>query len=203
MLPGWFTVAYQPERQAKWDEIRKSLMDRSDPSTQASALEQLVLLSYTESIPPHLLMPVIQYTATTHDHRVIKLLLMFLENCETRDAMGQLRPEFILIGDALRNFLLHPNEYVRGAVLRFLYKVNDPELLRQVLTPILLNLKYNDEYVKRHASVLVGRLARDVPGFAADVADSISKPFPLRRISEFLLRCSTPRTRRTPRTLRI
>jgi coatomer subunit beta len=91
--------------------------------------------------------------------------------------MGHLRPEFILIGDALRNFLLHPNEFVRGAVLRFLHKVSDAELLRQLLAPILANLKYNDEYVKRHAAVLVGRLARDVPGFAADVAEHAVEAF--------------------------
>jgi coatomer subunit beta len=177
MLRGWFTLAYQPERQAKWDEIRKFLMERSNPSVQVGALEQLVLLSYTETIPPHLLMPVIQYTATTHNHRVIKLLLMFLENCDTRDAMGQMRPEFILIGDALRNFLLHPNEYVRGAVLRFLYKVNDLELLHLVMAPILANLEYKDEYVRRHAAILVGRLARDLPDLTKTVSDSIIEAF--------------------------
>jgi hypothetical protein len=52
MIRGWFTVAYQPAKQPKWDEIRKTLMDRSDPAGQANALEQLVLLSDTENIPP-------------------------------------------------------------------------------------------------------------------------------------------------------
>ena len=177
MIRGWFTVAYQPEKQPKWDEIRTAIMDRENTKGQADALQQLVLLSYTENIPPHLLMPVVQYTATTHDHRVIKLLLMFLENCDTRDAMGELRPEFILITDALRNFLLHPNEYVRGAVLRFLYKISDRQMLAELLEPILLNLKHREEYVRRHAAILVGRLARDIPGFDRDVSDAIIEAF--------------------------
>lgn len=177
MIRGWFTVAYQPEKQPKWDEIRKALMDRENTKGQAEALEQLVLLSYTENIPPHLLMPVVQYTATTHDHRVIKLLLMFLENCDTRDAMGELRPEFILITDALRNFLLHPNEYVRGAVLRFLYKIDDRQILTELMEPILMNLKHREEYVRRHAAILVGRLARDLKGFDRDVGDAIIEAF--------------------------
>lgn len=177
MIRGWFTVAYQPEKQPKWDEIRKALMDRENTEGQAKALEQLVLLSYSETIPPHLLMPVVQYTATTHNHRVIKLLLMFLENCDTRDAMGQMRPEFILITDALRNFLLHPNEYIRGAVLRFLYKMTDREILSQLLEPILMNLSHKEEYVRRHAAILVGRLAREIEGFDLDVSDAIIDAF--------------------------
>lgn len=177
MIRGWFTIAYQPDQQPKWDAIREKLMDRSRPSNQADALKQLVLLSYSETIPPHLLMPIIQYTATTNDHRVIKLLLIFLENCDTRDSTGKMRPEFLLIIDAIRKLLLHPNEYIRGAALRFLYKVNDIEVLQQLLTPILNNLTHNDEYVRRHAAILVGRIARDIPSFIDSVSDSIIEAF--------------------------
>ena len=173
MIRGWFTIAYQPDKQPKWDEIRSMLMNRSNPSLQADALEQLVLYSYSETIPSHLLMPVVQYTATSNDHRVIKLLLLFLENLDTRDSLGKMRPEFILITDAIRKLLLHPNEYVRGSALRFLYKISDKEILYQLLTPILDNLKHHDEYVRRHAAILVGRMARDIPGFAEDLSESI------------------------------
>lgn len=177
MIRGWFTIAYQPEKQPKWDEIRKQLMDRSYPVNQAKALEQLVLLSYSETIPPHLLMPVVQYTATTSDHRVIKLLLIFLENIDTRDSMGKMRPEFILITDAIRKLLLHPNEYIRGAALRYLYKTNDKEILSQLMSPILTNLTHHHEYVRRHAAILVGRLARDIPSFTDDISESIIEVF--------------------------
>jgi len=40
----------------------------------------------------------------------------------------KLLPEMILVCNALRNDLIHPNEYVRGSMLRFLCKVNDEEV---------------------------------------------------------------------------
>jgi len=177
MLRGWFTLYYQPEKQPKWDSIRTELMNRSNPAGQAAALEQLVLLGYSESIPPHLLMPVIQYTATTTDHRVIKLLLLFLETIETRDSRNEIRPEYILITDAIRKLLLSPNEYVRCSALRFLYKMNDVDILQQLLPPILQNLEHKDESVRWHASLLVGRLSRDIKGFSLDVSDSIIESY--------------------------
>lgn len=186
MIRGWFTVAYQPEKQPKWDQIAKDLKTLQNPKIQANALKELVLLSYTENIPPHLLMPVIQYTATSHNHQVIKYLLMFLENIDTRDSNQKLKPEFILIIDAIRNLLLHPNEYIRGAALRFLYKVNDREILSQLLTPILSNLGHNKEYVRRHSAILVGRLARDFKGFDLEVADSIIESFSVESDSRVL-----------------
>ena len=173
MLKGWFSVHYQPEKQPKWDALRKDLMQRNDPDKQADALEQIVLLSFSEAIPPHLLMPIIQYTATTMDHRVIKLLLLFLENVEIRDARGEMRPEFILITDAIRKLLTSPNEYVRGAAIRFLYKMNDSDICQQLLSDIVRNLDHPDEYVRWHAAHLIGRLARDMEGFNLDTADSI------------------------------
>ncbi|KAH0793843.1 coatomer subunit beta-1-like [Histomonas meleagridis] len=177
MIRGWFTLAYQPDKQPKWNEISKDLKSLQSPEIQARALEQLVLLSYSETIPQHLLMPVVQYTATSHNHRVIKLLLMFLENVDTRDSSGKMRPEFILIIDAIRNLLLHPNEYVRGAAIRFLYKINDIEILSQLLTPIITNLTHREEYVRRHASLLIGRLSRDFDCFSSTLADSIIEAF--------------------------
>ena len=173
MLKGWFSVHYQPEKQPKWDALRNDLMDRKDPSKQANALEQIVLLSFSEAIPPHLLMPIIQYTATTIDHRVIKLLFLFLENVEIRDARGEIRPEFILITDAIRNFLLSHNEYVRIAAMRFLYKLNDRDLCQQLLSAILQNLEHADENVRWHAAHLIGRLSRDMEGFNLDTSESI------------------------------
>lgn len=177
MLKGWFSVNYQPDKQPKWDDLRKQLTNRNEPAKQAEALEQIVLLSFTESVPPHLLMPIIQYTATTMDHRVIKLLFLFLENIEIRDARGEMRPEFILINDAIRKFLLSPNEYVRGAAIRFLYKINDHDILQQLLSAVISNLDHQDEYVRWYAAHLVGRLARDVKGFDHDIADSILESF--------------------------
>ena len=193
MLRGWFTVSYQPDKQPKWETIRNDLMNRSNPQAQADALEQLVLLSHSETIPPHLLMPVIQYTGTTHNHRVIKLLLLFLENIDTRDNKNEIRAEYVLITDAIRNLLLSPNEYVRCAALRFLYKMNDVDILQQLLSPILQNLEHNNESVRWHTAHLISRLSRDFPNFSNDFSDSVFESFlketDQQTLSSLLLAC--------------
>lgn len=173
MIRGWFTVAYQPNNQPKWEELRSQIMTRNDPSIQAKALEQLLLLSYSESIPPHLLMPIVQYTATSKDHRVIKLLLLFLESIETRTTNGDLRPEFVLIIDAIRNMLISPNEYVRVASLRFLQKVQDKEIISQLQAVILKNLEHSNPHVRNTAAILCGRIASELPDFIPDLSEPI------------------------------
>lgn len=48
----------------------------------------------------------------------------------------KLLSEMILVCNALRNDLNHPNEYVRGSMLRFLCKLKEPELLEPLVPSI-------------------------------------------------------------------
>jgi hypothetical protein len=75
--------------------------------------------------------------------------------------------------------------------------VKDVELLRQLMTPIVTNLEHRDEYVRRHAAILVGRLSRGISQTRS------SRPFRRRPTSAPFRRCSTRRTRRTRRRRRI
>ena len=52
-----------------------------------------------------------------------KLLLIFWEVVPKTDAEGKLMQEMILVCDAYRKDLQHPNEFIRGATLRFLCKL--------------------------------------------------------------------------------
>ena len=52
-----------------------------------------------------------------------KLLLIFWEVVPKTDAEGKLMQEMILVCDADRKDLQHPNEFIRGATLRFLCKL--------------------------------------------------------------------------------
>ncbi len=47
---------------------------------------------------------------------------------------GALLPEMILVCNALRNDLSHPNEFVRGATLRFLCRLQEVSILYTVDT---------------------------------------------------------------------
>ena len=57
------------------------------------------------------------------DHMLKKLLLIFWEVVPKTDSEGKLMQEMILVCDAYRKDLQHPNEFIRGATLRFLCKL--------------------------------------------------------------------------------
>ena len=65
----------------------------------------------------------------------------------------KLLPEMILVCNALRNDLIHPNEYVRGSMLRFLCKVKDEEILGPLLPSIKACLEHRHPYVRKNAAL--------------------------------------------------
>merc|ERR1739838_1045545 len=75
-----------------------------------------------------LLMTIIKYLLPSSDHQIKKLLLIFWEIWPKRDSDGQLLKEMILVCDAYRKDLQHPNEFIRGSTLRFLCKLCEAEL---------------------------------------------------------------------------
>jgi len=76
-----------------------------------------------------------------------KLLHFYWEICPKTNPDGKLKQEMILVwyaasssrvnvnSNAIRNDLQHPNEYVCGMTLRFLCKLQEPELLEPLLPP--------------------------------------------------------------------
>jgi hypothetical protein len=44
--------------------------------------------------------------------------------------------------NALRNDLIHPNEYVRGSTLRYLCKLKEPEVLEPLMPSVFANLEH-------------------------------------------------------------
>ena len=54
---------------------------------------------------------------------VKKLLLIFWEVVPKTSGDGKLLSEMILVCDAYRKDLQHPNEFIRGSTLRFLCKL--------------------------------------------------------------------------------
>eukprot|EP00913_Durusdinium_trenchii_P007644 g7181.t1 len=113
-------------------------------TVQAEALEELILLMINGESYPKLLMTIIRFVVTSRDHRVKKLLQIYWEIVEkTKDAVygcrelaalslsdswpmqdtGDLKEEMILVCNALRNDLMHANEYVCGSTLRLLCKM--------------------------------------------------------------------------------
>ena len=109
-----------------------------------------------------------------------KLLLIFWEIVPKTEPDGRLKHEMILVCDAYRKDLQHPNEFIRGATLRFLCKLKvksqnitfkffhwaisrnfvtiffqEPELLEPLMPTIRTCLEHRHSYVRRNAVLAI------------------------------------------------
>ena len=80
-----------------------------------------------------------------------------------------------MICDALRNDLLHPNEYLRAAALRLASKFQEPDLLSPLVSTIAESLSHKSAYVRRHAVVAIGRINQRWPRLAPDAPNEIAE----------------------------
>jgi len=118
---------------------------------------------------PRILMQVIRFCINTQDHQLKKLMMLYWEvvpkyqepsSDEILRAAGgpiprKMLPEMILVCNALMNDLQHPNEYVRGSMLRFLCKIKDEEILGPLLPAVKACLEHRHPYVRKNAALTV------------------------------------------------
>mmetsp|Transcript_9969 Transcript_9969/g.22669 ORF Transcript_9969/g.22669 Transcript_9969/m.22669 type:complete len:1015 (-) Transcript_9969:70-3114(-) len=136
------------------EELSKRLENKKD-SVKSEALEELVLLMINGENYPKLLMTVIRFVVTSNCHRVKKLLMVYWEIVDKCKENGELKEEMILVCNALRNDLMHPNEYVRGSTLRLLCKMRYFRILEPLKEAVLRNLSHRHSYVRRNAVMCV------------------------------------------------
>lgn len=111
-----------------------------------------------EKFPPSMLMTIIRYILPDQDHQLKKMLLIFWEIVPKRGPDGKLLHEMILVCDAYRKDLQHPNEFIRGSTLRFLCKLKEPELLEPLMPSIRLCLEHRHSYVRRNAVLAIFKI---------------------------------------------
>lgn len=136
------------------EELAKRLENKKD-SVKAEALEELVLLMISGESYPKLLMTIIRFVVTCNDHRVKKLLMIYWEIVDKCKENGDLKEEMILVCNALRNDLMHPNEYICGSTLRLLCKMKYYRILEPLKEAVLRNLVHRHSYVRRNAVMCV------------------------------------------------
>ena len=136
------------------DMLRGELED-SDHHKKAAGLKKLIRLIISGERFPSLLMVVIRYVMPVDDHELKKLLLVFWEVVPKTNSDGKLMQEMILVCDAYRKDLQHPNEFIRGSTLRFLCKLKEPELLEPLMPSIRHCLEYKHPYVRRNAVLAI------------------------------------------------
>lgn len=70
---------------------------------------------------------------------------------------------------------MHPNEYLRGATLRFLTKLREPEILEPLVPAVKQCLTHRHAYVRRNAVLTMYSICSQFPDLAPDVPDEVAK----------------------------
>ena len=123
-------------------ELKKNLETGSEEVKIDAMKNVLALLSTGNSAgASSLLMTVIRFVMPNQKNKLLKkLVLLYFEMIPKVDADGKLLSEMILVCNALRTELEHPNEYVRGVTLRFLTRISEPEIIEPLDRSIRLCL---------------------------------------------------------------
>lgn len=153
----------------------KQDLENGDVRTKIEALEKTIYMILSGERLPGLLMTIIRFVLPLQDHTIKKLLLIFWEIVPKTSPDGKLLQEMILVCDAYRKDLQHPNEFVRGSTLRFLCKLKEPELLEPLMPSIIACLEHRHSYVRRNAVLAIFTIYRNFEFLIPDAPDLIAK----------------------------
>lgn len=110
-----------------------------------------------DNYPDTLMIQTIKYVNPCEDLSIKKSLLLFWEVIEKKNKQKptELKSEFLLVCNSIRKDLTHPNEYVRGRVLRLVSKLPYYDLFESVRSVIFENLSHKHSYVRKNALACV------------------------------------------------
>ncbi|WWD20258.1 hypothetical protein CI109_104734 [Kwoniella shandongensis] len=141
-------------------ELRNALQKGSD-EVKLETMRRIIVGTLNGQGHPQLLMPIIQYVMPSRNKQLKKMLHFYWEVCPKLDDNGKLKQEMILVVNAIRNDLQHPNEYIRGATLRFLQKVRESELLEPLVPIVRSCLEHRHSFVRKNAVFAVYTIFQD------------------------------------------
>ncbi|KAF2430547.1 Coatomer, beta subunit [Tothia fuscella] len=122
---------------------------------------------------PSLLMHIIRFVMPSRSKPLKKLLYLYYEICPKLDANGKLRQEWILVCNAMRMDLQHPNEFIRGNTLRFCTKLKDQELIEPLLAPARQCLEHRHAYVRKNAVFAIASIYQNFEHLIPDAPELI------------------------------
>ncbi|KAL6441667.1 hypothetical protein ACFW04_003650 [Cataglyphis niger] len=153
----------------------KQDLEKGSVQTKIDALKKTIHMILSGERLPGLLMTIIRFVLPLQNHTIKKLLLIFWEIVPKTSADGKLLQEMILVCDAYRKDLQHPNEFVRGSTLRFLCKLKEPELLEPLMPAIISCLEHRHSYVRRNAVLAIFTIYRNFEFLIPDAPELIAK----------------------------
>ncbi|GJJ13133.1 hypothetical protein Clacol_007383 [Clathrus columnatus] len=167
-----FTVVFEdPSELPSSQDLRNALQKGSD-EVKLDTLRKIIVSTLNGNTHPQLLMPIIQFVLPSRNKQLKKLLHFYWEVCPKYDEDGKLKQEMILVCNAIRNDLQHPNEYIRGATLRFLTKISkDAELLEPLIPTVRTCLEHRHAYVRKNAVFAVYTIYRAFENLIPDAPE--------------------------------
>ncbi|QRV94533.1 coatomer subunit beta [Ceratobasidium sp. AG-Ba] len=195
-----YTVVREDTSEGPTSQELRTALQKGTDETKLETLRTIIISTLNGNPHPTLLMPIIQYVLPSKSKALKKMLHFYWEICPKHDENGKLKQEMILVCNAIRNDLQHPNEYIRGATLRSLQKLTDAELLEPLIPTLRSCLDHRHSYVRKNAVFAVyttyrqhEHLIPDAPElietFLAAESDATCK----RNAFVFLSQCATER----------
>lgn len=173
-LPCYTIINIPSDAEQPTEQKLKEDLEKGDLKVKADALKKVIQQMLNGDKFPSLLMTIIRFVMPVADHTLKKLLLIFWEIVPKNTPDGKLMQEMILVCDAYRRDLQHPNEFIRGSTLRFLCKLKEPELLEPLMPSIRACLEYKHSYVRRNAVMAVFTIYKNFNFLMPDAPEVIA-----------------------------
>ncbi|ORZ22436.1 adaptin N terminal region-domain-containing protein [Absidia repens] len=149
--------------------------EKGSEETRVETMKQLLVIMLNGDAMEKLLLHVIRFVLPSKNKQLKKLLHIYWEICPKTKPDGKLKEEFILVCNALRNDLQHPNEYIRGSTLRFLCKIKEADVLEPLVPSVRSCLEHRHSYVRKNAVFAIGSIYRHFEMLLPDAPEVIQQ----------------------------
>lgn len=173
-LPCYTLINVPSDFEAPNEMQLKQDLEKGDIKVKIEALRKTIYMILNGEKLPGMLMTIIRFVLPSQDHMLKKMLLIFWEIVPKTYADGKLMQEMILVCDAYRKDLQHPNEFIRGSTLRFLCKLKEPELLEPLMPTIRSCLEHRHSYVRRNAVLAIFTIFKNFDFLIPDAPELIA-----------------------------
>ncbi|XP_068744674.1 coatomer subunit beta-like [Montipora capricornis] len=172
-LPCYTLINVLSDSEALSEQKLAEDLEKGDLRVKTESLKKVIQQILNGEKMPSLLMVIIKFLMPLDDHTIKKLLLIFWEIVPKTGKDGKLLQEMILVCDAYRKDLQHPNEYIRGSTLRFLCKLKEAELLEPLMPTIRNCLEHRHSYVRRNAVMAIYTIYRNFDFLIPDAPELV------------------------------
>ncbi|XP_055609985.1 coatomer subunit beta [Uranotaenia lowii] len=169
-----YTIINAQETEPYNEMQLKMDLEKGELNVKIDTLKRVIQLLLNGERLPSLLMTIIRFVLPLQNHTVKKLLLIYWEIVPKTSTDGKLLQEMILVCDAYRKDLQHPNEFLRGSTLRFLCKLKEPELLEPLMPAIRACLEHRHSYVRRNAVLAIFTIYKNFEWLVPDGPELIA-----------------------------